>query len=212
MGKIFVIGFNKTATTTFHNLFLANKLKSQHATIWQPNQFKCFSDNGNLNNFKKLDRKYPGATFILNVRSLDKWLKSRILHCYSFYLKSNKPNWGYPCSMEMCKSWIELRQTHHLKILEHFKNRPCKLIIVNIEKDNWEQYISDILGFKIKSVAPANVSKFFEKKVSPSPKIFKSLYEIFRAIGYNDSEKSNILIRDSTLVDKYIKIYRNNIV
>jgi hypothetical protein len=173
---------------------LANKLKSQHATIWQPSQFKCFSDNGDLNNFKELDIKYPGATFILNVRSLDKWLKSRILHCYSFYLKNNKPNWGYPCSINICKSWIEMRKKHHLEILEYFKNRPHKLIIVNIEKNNWEQYISDILGLKVKSVPPANVSKFFEKKVSPSPVIFKSLHNIFRELGYNYSDKNNVLL------------------
>ena len=44
MGKIFVIGFNKTATTTFHKLFLANKLKSEHKTVWHPEKFDCFSD------------------------------------------------------------------------------------------------------------------------------------------------------------------------
>jgi hypothetical protein len=212
MGKIFVIGFNKTATTTLHNLFLANKLKSQHDTIWQPNKFKCFSDNGDLNKFKKLDRKYPGATFILNVRSLDKWLKSRILHCYSFYLKNNKPNWGYPCSNFMCKSWIEAREKHYLELLEHFKNRPHKLIIVNIEKDNWETYISNILGLKVKSVAPANVSTNFKKKKSPSPSIFTVVDETFNELGYEDSEKKNILLRDSELTDEYIKIYRNNMV
>ena len=30
--KYFVIGFNKTATTTFHNIFLENNLRSQHVT------------------------------------------------------------------------------------------------------------------------------------------------------------------------------------
>ena len=209
MGKIFVIGFNKTATTTFHKLFLANKLKSEHKTVWHPEKFDCFSDNGNLNNFKELDRKYPGATFILNVRSLDKWLISRIAFCYKHYLKSNKPNWGYPCSVEICKLWIEQRQTHHLELLEHFKDRPRKLIIVNIEKDNWEEYISDIFGFKIKNIPPEKVNKKFKKETNPG--IFTAIDETFNELGYSEIEQNNILLRDSELASKYIKIYRNNI-
>jgi hypothetical protein len=210
MVKFFVIGFNKTATTTFHKLFLANNLKSEHKTVWHPENFDCFSDNGNLNNFKELDKKYPDATFILNIRSLDTWLISRIAFGYKYYLKNNNPNWAYPCSMEMCKTWIEQRETHHLELIEHFKDRPNKLIIVNIEKDNWEQYISDILNLNIKNVPPEKVNKQFKKEMVPD--IFKIIDETFEKLGYEDSEKSNILLRDSTLVHKYIKIYRNNIV
>ena len=210
MGKIFVIGFNKTATTTFHKLFLANNLKSEHTTVWHPENFDCFSDNGNLNNFKKLDKKYPGATFILNIRSLDTWLISRIAFGYKYYIKNNKSNWGYPCSMEICKTWIEQRETHHLELLEHFKDRPHKLIIVNIEKDNWEEYISDILGFKVKNVPPEKVNINFKKETIPY--IFTVIDETFNELGYEDNEKNNILLRDSTLAHKYINIYRNNIV
>ena len=75
--KYFVIGFNKTATSTFHNLFLENNLTSQHTTRWNTDKYECFSDNGHLNNYKKLDLKYENSIFILNVRELDKWLISR---------------------------------------------------------------------------------------------------------------------------------------
>jgi hypothetical protein len=210
MSKIFVIGFNKTATTTFHKLFLANNLRSEHRTVWHPDKFRCFSDNGNLNNFKELDKKYPGATFILNVRSLDTWLISRIAFGYKYYIKNDKPNWAYPCSNIMCKTWIELRETHHLELLEHFKERPHKLIIVSIEKDNWEHYISDILGFEVKKVPPEKVNRKFKKETIPD--IFTVVDETFNELGYEDSEKKNILLRHSELADEYIKIYRNNIV
>ena len=209
MGKIFVIGFNKTATTTFHKLFLANNLKSEHRTVWHPENFDCFSDNGNLNNFKELDKTYPDATFILNVRSLDKWLASRIAFCYKEYLKNDKPNWGYPCNMEMCKSWIEQRQAHHLEVLEYFKDRPDKLIIINIEKDNWEEYISDIFGFNVKNVPPEKVNTKFKKETIPG--IFTAIDETFNELGYRDRQKKNFLLRYPKLARKYIKIYRNNI-
>jgi hypothetical protein len=210
MGKIFVIGFNKTATTTFHKLFLANNLKSEHTTVWHPENFDCFSDNGNLNNFKELDKRYPDATFILNVRSLDKWLTSRIAYAYKHYLKQNKPNWGYPCTMEMCKSWIEMREKHHLELLEHFKDRPHKLIIVNIENDNWEQYISDIFGFTVKNVPPEKVNTKFKKNTVQN--IFTVIDETFNELGYKEWHKKNILLKKRKLTNKYIKIYRNNFV
>ena len=76
--KYFVIGFNKTATTTFHNLFLKNNLTSQHSTRWNTDKYACFSDNGPVNNYKELDLKYENSIFILNVRELDKWLISRL--------------------------------------------------------------------------------------------------------------------------------------
>ena len=55
--KIFVIGFNKTATSTFHELFKNNMLNSQHKggkNNWNIDKYQCFSDGGNLNNFKDL--------------------------------------------------------------------------------------------------------------------------------------------------------------
>jgi hypothetical protein len=170
--------------------------------------FQCFSDQGDLNNFKELDRKYPGATFILNVRSLDKWIKSRIGHGYRDFLRDNRPSWGYPCNISKCKSWIETREKHHLELLEHFKDRPHKLIIVNIEKDNWETYISNILGLKVKSIPPKNVSKIDQDKI---PFAFKSMNQTFKQLDYSDFEKKNILLRNHKLSDKYITIYRNNI-
>ena len=75
--KIFVIGFNKTASSTLHKLFKVNNLKSQHTTNWDLPNYDCFSDNGNLNDFKKLDNLYKDSIFILNTRNLTNWLSSR---------------------------------------------------------------------------------------------------------------------------------------
>jgi hypothetical protein len=93
MEKYFVIGFNKTATLTFHELFLQNGLSSYHdgdskfrglvpkGTInWNTDLHTCFSDNGNYQDYKLLDTKYPNSIFILNVRRLDEWLVSRFKH------------------------------------------------------------------------------------------------------------------------------------
>ena len=90
--KYFVIGFNKTATCTFHDLFLKNKLTSQHATRWNTDNYTCFSDNGHLNDYKKLDLKYKNSIFILNVRELDKKL---ILRIFSIIMDQRKTTVSY---------------------------------------------------------------------------------------------------------------------
>ena len=78
--KYFVIGFNKTATTTFHNLFLQNNLKSQHmkSIYWDTSTYDCFSDITSGDNiWKNLDKIYTDAVFILNIRNLEYLIRSQ---------------------------------------------------------------------------------------------------------------------------------------
>jgi hypothetical protein len=102
---IFIIGFNKTATTSLHTFFASNGFPSVH---WDrgklarrmvenclddrpildgyDQEFRVFSDMQAQSSririeanqyFRVLDRDYPGAYFILNTRDLDKWISSR---------------------------------------------------------------------------------------------------------------------------------------
>ena len=211
MKKIFVIGFNKTATSTFHELFLKNCLKSQHDTFWQTNDYDCFSDNGNLNNFKQLDNDYPNSIFILNTRSLDKWLISRFQHGVAENkMNGLETNWAYPCSSKLCNEWINEREIYYLDVLEYFKNNPDKLIIVNIENDNWLQFISSKLDFTLDWVKSENISNKNTKKKEFIKKT-KIVEGAFAELNYNDKEKTNILFRNNSKTKKYLKIYSNNI-
>jgi len=102
---IFVIGFNKTATTSLHVFFSRNGFPSVH---WDhgklarrmvlncledrrildgyDQRFRVFSDMQAQTNririeanqyFRILDRDYPGSYFIYNTRDLGKWISSR---------------------------------------------------------------------------------------------------------------------------------------
>ena len=102
---IFVIGFNKTATTSLHTFFSRNGFPSVH---WDrgklarrmvenclddrpildgyDRQFRVFSDmqaqSGRIRieanqYFRVLDRDYPGSYFIFNNRDLGGWINSR---------------------------------------------------------------------------------------------------------------------------------------
>jgi hypothetical protein len=102
---IFIIGFNKTATTSLHAFFAGNGFPSVH---WDrgrlarrmvenclddrpildgyDREFRVFSDMQAQSSririeanqfFRVLDRDYPGSFFIFNTRDLGKWLSSR---------------------------------------------------------------------------------------------------------------------------------------
>ena len=204
--KIFVIGFNKTATTTFHKLFLNNNLKSQHADkkneYWDTDKYDCFSDKGNWHNFKKLNTAYPNSTFILNVRRLDEWIMSRFKHG-----ELHKQSWAYPATTALCTSWIKQREYYHMDVLDYFKNNPNKLIIVNIDKPDWISYICEKLNFKNNSDIRANVIT-----TTPDHATLSDIINVaFNKLHYNECDKSNLLFKDAELSKYYLDLYTNNI-
>lgn len=103
---VFVIGFNKTATTAIHHLFERSGYKSVHhhygrvtkrmvKNLLKGNpvlkgfdkRFQVFSDLQFRNErvliegnsfFRQLDQDYPNSLFIYNYRDLDEWVQSRL--------------------------------------------------------------------------------------------------------------------------------------
>ena len=202
--RYFVIGFNKTATSTFHNLFLKNKLTSQHTTKWNTDKYACFSDNGDLNNYRELDLKYENSIFILNVRELDKWLISRFKHGLG---RRKKPNWAYPYTREKCINWINYREKYHMEILDYFTERPEKIIIVNIERKGWINYLCSQLHFKNDNIESKNVNKTNYNN-EDHKKICELVNKTLEEFNY---DKKTILFSNKELLDKYITIYNNYI-
>lgn len=202
--KYFVIGFNKTATTTFHHLFTVNGLKSQHnkSNYWKTNVYDCFSDITSGDDiWKKCYSKYPKGIFILNVRSLDKWLISRFKHGIF-----TKQVWAYPYTSEKCKKWIKERESVHHEILEFFTKDPSKLIIIDIEKPGWEQFICSEFGFKNNKIAAKNV----RKTNTQSHHLIKIIDLVNATITNLGADKTTKLISDNDALDKYVQIYKNN--
>ena len=212
--KYFVIGFNKTATSTFHYLFIKNKLKSQHkkSEIWNTSKYDCFSDiTSGHDIWKKLDKKYKNAIFILNVRELDKWLISRFKHGLRFKKiqgkeKKNYSNWAYPCTQELCRKWINMREKTHLEILNYFSERTNKLIIINIDRKGWEKFLCSQLNFNNYNIDSKNINK--TENIEEHRNIVKIVDETLTKINY---DKKTILFPDKELLNKYTTIYNNYI-
>lgn len=111
--KIFVIGYNKTATCSIDTLLNENGLNSYHGGglnegDWDINKYDAFSDQHpdgtDFFRFRKCHKNYPDSLFILNTRKLKDWVLSRCGHSIfnmSLDIKNTgkiKANgsWGYP--------------------------------------------------------------------------------------------------------------------
>ena len=207
MNKIFVIGFNKTATTTFHNIFLKNNLKSQHSNKWNLQKFDCFSDNIEMNdNFKILYNKYPDADFILNTRTLKKWIISRFKHGNAIAIKNKKfkKNWAWPPTEELVKKWIIERETYYSDVLNFFKDKPNKLLIINIDQPNWEEFLYSHFNFQIKNIDPQNIRQNTDK----INYMINIIGKTFKKLKYTQNMKNRILLLNN---HNYLHIYKNNI-
>jgi hypothetical protein len=142
MKKIFVIGFNKTGTSSLDFLFKNLGINSTHDCCNIPvlniiDKYDSFTDGDHFN-FQEYYKKYPDSLFILNTRTIKNWLISRYKHAEHHNFTDC---WCWPVSEEKTNEWITSRETHHNNILQFFKNKPNKLLIINIEKNGWEDVV-----------------------------------------------------------------------
>ena len=171
MKKIFVIGFNKTGTSSFDALFRNLGINSTHECCNIPvlniiDEYDAFTDGEHLN-FQEYFKKYPDSLFILNTRPIKNWLVSRYKH--GEYHKFNDC-WCWPISEERTNWWITTRETHHKNVIQFFKNKPNKLLLINIEQNGWENAVIKYLQKfnDIKKNIEINNMKFHENKRNSS--------------------------------------------
>ena len=106
--------------------------------------------------FDLLDKQYPGSKFILNTRSVDNWISSRLNHTNGYKIINRKvvelipPELYYMTHLNMYKIqsipalvniWRAEWNDHHNKVKQYFKNRPKDLLIFDIENDSFEKIV-----------------------------------------------------------------------
>lgn len=171
--KIFQIGFNKCGTTSIHQFFLNNGLRSVHwdlgnlaKTIQNNHQqnkpllgdyelYHCYTDMEStsdnifiyLTHYQELDKQYPNSKFILNVRNVDDWIQSRLKH--PNYLQIYKSITGLD-KEGVIKHWKEIWNSHIIEVTEYFKDRPQDLVIFDIETEQHKfvDFMSNLIELK----------------------------------------------------------------
>lgn len=140
--KVFAIGFNKTATFSIDAVFRELGLHSYHGQHWRSTSrpvfywlYDAFSD-GVPDDFRRLDRRFPGSRFILQVRDLDTWIDSRLEHIKrtpEALLRTQSSDWSI--DPESIRAWVERRNRHHLDVLDYFRHRREDLLLINFIRD-----------------------------------------------------------------------------
>lgn len=156
--KVFCIGFNKTGTSSLHELFVKLGFRSHHGLRWHDranravyDAFECFSD-GFPRDWPALVEEYPGARFILNVRRCDTWIRSRLRHVARAKRDGTYRgggSWGAWDDTEAAVvAWIRDWHGHHLEVLRTFRRRPDRLLVVNVVSDpDAASRVAAFLGF-----------------------------------------------------------------
>jgi hypothetical protein len=150
--KIFIVGFNKCGTTTLHQYFKSNNLRSVHwdggrmAVAMQANciasrpimsgydrAFTVFSDMVFLNRkiliegnaqFRNMDADYPQSYFIYNTRNIDDWIASRLTHDGGRFFESSKAAFHTNDKDKTIKIWKDTRYNFEADIRQYFHSSP----------------------------------------------------------------------------------------
>jgi hypothetical protein len=172
--KVFVIGFNKTGTSSIHIIFKNLGLPSYHGGKWRScNNLKllrlydCFSD-GTPRDLIKLDQMFPNSKFILQVRELETWILSRLSHIErSKRTGKHKGVATWDVTEYAVRTWIENRNRYHIFVLNYFLNRKQNILIINYTRDSMaSQKICQFLGYKKiiakphKNINPSRIYSF----------------------------------------------------
>jgi hypothetical protein len=96
--------------------------------------------------FRTLDRQYPGSKFILNVRDVDLWVRSRLRFeaadggKYRFCRHGDR---AHESEKALVACWKEHWHEHIREVRDYFDGRPDDLLTFHIERDS----IHDLVAF-----------------------------------------------------------------
>lgn len=154
MRKVFFIGYNRTATTSFHHLFQSAGYKSWHCirpmgghigkylmNNMQEDRYilegledadvlsdLCYAKMGvffeGTHAFKLLHHAHPDAYFVLNTRSMDSWIKSRTKHKRGDFIQRCMKLYKVRTKEEVQQIWREERDKWETKIRNYFSLVP----------------------------------------------------------------------------------------
>jgi len=143
--KIFVIGFQKTGTTSLEdalryigftvyrgdkNLLKFNDSQQLKAYILKTlKTWDCVQDMPWPIYYKELHELYPKAKFILTVRDTDEWIKSVVKYFASIRIPMMQKIYQVPCAEGHESIYKKVYEKHNAEVMEYFKGNPNFLIM-----------------------------------------------------------------------------------
>lgn len=210
--KIFEIGHGKTGSTSLFAAMQRLGFKSTHWPIphsrdWMTRlllgedfrfdfvESHQFIGNGIERFYRHLDEYYPDSKFILLVRDEDSWLESYRRHLSGTRnLTQHSHFYAYMLSAYGIGNfdptfWREAFRKHNYEVQEYFRNRPEKLLVMDICAGQGYETLCPFLGLPICDDA------------FPKENVAKRAQEITSETHFFAAEKPHSLERSD--VDKY---------
>jgi hypothetical protein len=153
--KVFGVGFHKTGTKSLaaaltllgyrvggsfgvHDPGIARHALTR--ALRRCEKYDAFQDNPWPVLFRELDERVPGSRFILTLRPEAGWIESAVRH----FGRRSTPmrQWiygaGYPAGNE--ERYLERFRRHNREVMEHFRNRPGDLLVIDFfAGDGWDK-------------------------------------------------------------------------
>jgi hypothetical protein len=186
-----------------HHLFINIGLNSSHnhglPVLQEINDYDAFTDR-DPSDFKLFYEKYQNSLFILNTRPMKKWLISRYKHArfHNFIER-----WHWPVSNEKTINWINLRDNHYRNVVDFFKDKNKKLIIVNIEKKGWNNFIIN----NVKNVNNVNLksNECNDKEIADKIQFINdNVLSCLKLLNYSPDE---LFIKNDNILNYQYKFY-----
>jgi hypothetical protein len=165
--KVFGIGFHKTGTTSLAKALvhlgyrvtgpnrlpeavrrnfargLGNVTIDKHVremVFDLADKFDAFQDNPWPVLYKELDEKFPASKFILTVRPTQDWIRSVVNQFNDEETPMRQWIYGVARPKGNEDVYISRYERHNREVMEHFKDRPHQLLILDITAgEGWEK-------------------------------------------------------------------------
>lgn len=162
--KVFVIGFQKTGTMTMNGVLARLGYSVCYENIWwKTNPDLTREDlraialeaaqryDGFVNNpwplfYKELEEKFPDAKFILTTRDTESWKESARRHFAGITRPEFETIYGIEAFDGHEDDFVSLYENHNAEVIQHFLDKPGKLLVVDITKNPEWDGICDFLG------------------------------------------------------------------
>ena len=160
--KVFCVGFQKTGTSSLgaalrmlgyrvHAGFQFNRPgkiqipepvtqeKLAEIALALAPKYSAFEDNPWCLLFRELDAAFPGSLFILTRREPEAWADSLIRHFHDEENPTLRLIYGvYNALVRPRQHYIDIYERHNHAVLDHFKDRPDDLLILDLERVDWD--------------------------------------------------------------------------
>ncbi|WP_298236975.1 sulfotransferase family protein [uncultured Algibacter sp.] len=192
--KVFVIGFQKTGTTSLEHAlqFLGYRVYGGDKNLMKYTNtedlkayIKKSLDSWDAAQdmpwplfYKELYDLYPDAKYILTIRDTNKWLRSVVTYFASIRIPLHKKIYDVPCAEGYEYRYKEVYEQTNEAILEFFKNNPNFLIMKMEENFDYET----LCGFLNLDEIPQDAfphARNNKKRKLPNYKLYRDIRSLY---------------------------------